>query len=272
MSEHLLQIEDLHLSFPNVNAINGISFHIDHNEVVGLIGESGCGKSLTAQSLLQLWPNGPHTRSGKVIYKGENLWSLSEKEMQKIRGKEISLILQDPSTSLNPTMRLGSQLTEGLRHHYKMGKEEAVHHALEWLRKVGIGDASNRMKQYPHELSGGMKQRIIIAMAMACKPSLLIADEPTTALDVTIQAQILELFKILRKEHRTSILLITHDLGVVARCCDRVLVMHKGQIIESAPVDLLFASPQHPYTKSLLRSKRSLTDGTDELYTGVTTF
>jgi oligopeptide transport system ATP-binding protein len=269
--KNLLKVENLRLSFHTqqgtVHALRGVNFHLNQNEIVGLIGESGCGKSLTAQSLLQLWPKGSISKSGQIIYEEKNLLDLSDKEMEKIRGNHFGMIFQDPNLSLNPTMKIGHQLTEGLRHHRNLSKNDSWKLAEGWLSKVGLQEAEHRMHQYPHELSGGMKQRVMIAMAMICHPSFLIADEPTTALDVTIQAQILELFKVLRKEHQTSILLITHDLGVVARCCDRVMVMLKGEIIETADVDQLFSSPQHPYTKALLKSKRSLTDGDEVLYT-----
>jgi ABC-type dipeptide/oligopeptide/nickel transport system ATPase component len=272
MSRPLLQVQNLSLSFQqqqgDVRGIDDVSFELQSNEVVGIIGESGSGKSLTAQSLLQLWPNSPHRRSGKIFYKGTDLLTLKQDAMQSIRGREIGMISQDPNSALNPTMKIGHQIIEGLIYHTRISKKEAWQLAQKGLEQVGIGDAAERMHQYPHELSGGMKQRIMIAMAMLCKPSLLIADEPTTALDVTIQAQVLELFKRLRQYSQTTLLLITHDLGVVARCCDRVLVMYKGQMIESATVDDLFAAPKHPYTQALLQSKRSLTDGHEELYIG----
>ncbi len=258
----LLEVNSLSLSIHSknglVNPLQGVGFHLNKNEIVGLIGESGCGKSLTAQSMLQLWPQGSIIKSGEIIFEGQNIINLSDKEMEKIRGNKIGMIFQDPNLTLNPTMKIGSQLTEGVRLHKRLPKSEAWKRAEEWLSKVGIRDPSQRMQQYPHQLSGGMKQRVMIAMAMICSPSILIADEPTTALDVTIQAQILELFKMLRDEHQTSILLITHDLGVVARCCDRVLVMHQGKIIESSSVEQLFAAPQTRHAQALLSAKRSL--------------
>ena len=257
----LLNLEDLRLSFPTGEVLKGVTFSVQPGEFVGLIGESGSGKSLTAQALLQLWPHSPHQHSGRLFFQGQDLFSLSEKAMQQIRGQTISMVFQDPHASLNPTMRIGEQMTESIRYHRHMRKPEAWQLATQWLTRVGMSEATLRLRQYPHELSGGMKQRVMIGMAMMSQPALLVADEPTTALDATIQAQILELFKQLRQDFGTAILLITHDLGVVARCCDRVLVMHRGNIIEDRLVHDLFTTPQHPYTQRLLEAKQRLTRG-----------
>ncbi len=260
----LLDVRSLCLSFAtsqgSIDALRGVNFCLYPGEIVGLIGESGCGKSLTAFSLLKLFPTNSHRLSGKVLFEEKDLLNASEKEMQTIRGQKIGLIFQDPSLSLNPTKRIGDQLIEGLVHHQHMSKQAALQMGIEWLQKVGISDALHRMRQYPHEMSGGMKQRIVIAMTLACRPSLVIADEPTTALDVTIQAQILELLKSLQKEQKMTILLITHDLGVAASCCDRLMVMYAGQIIESNSLSGLIQAPQHPYTQALLKAKQSLAE------------
>lgn len=262
MKAPLIDVCNLHLAFQTphgfIETLRGVNFCLYPGEIVGLIGESGSGKSLTAFSLLKLFPSSSHRLSGKVIFEESDLLNLSEKEMQGIRGKKIGLIFQDPALALNPTRRIGDQLAEGLIQHCRMNKQQALQVGIEWLNKVGIGDAQHRMRQYPHEMSGGMKQRIVIAMTLACHPSLVIADEPTTALDVTIQAQILELLKKLQREQQTTILLITHDLGVAANCCDRLMVMYAGQVIESGSLSMLLQSPQHPYTQALLKSKQSL--------------
>lgn len=259
----LLHVQQLKLVLPtpqgSLQALRDINFHLHAGESVGLIGESGCGKSLTAASILKLLPS-TATLSGKICFEGANLLNKKEKEMVQIRGQQISLIFQDPSSALNPTKRIGDQLIEGLIWHKQLARKEAIKQGIAWLKKVGLSDAEQRMQQYPHEISGGMKQRILIAMVLACEPKLLIADEPTTALDVTIQAQILELLKELQKEKKLAILLISHDLGVIARCCDRLLVMYAGQIIESGPIEQLLSSPKHPYTQALIRAKKSLTE------------
>ncbi|WP_068467347.1 ABC transporter ATP-binding protein [Candidatus Protochlamydia phocaeensis] len=268
MKMPLLEVRQLNLYFPtrrgSLQALRGVDFKLYPQEIVGLVGESGCGKSLTAQAILQLLPSASHTLQGHIFFEGNDLLLKAEKDMRRIRGKRISLIGQDPAASLNPTRRLGDQLIEGLMQHEKLSKQAALAQGIEWLEKVGIGDASYRMRQYPHEISGGMKQRILIGMALANRPSLILADEPTTALDVTIQAQVLELLKSARDEHKTSILFITHDLSTVAACCDRVLVMYAGQIVESGRVEDIFRSPQHPYTQALIQAKRSLTEAIDQ--------
>lgn len=258
MTDHkrpLLQVKDLRVSFRTpaglLQAVRGVSFHLDRREIVGLVGESGCGKSVTAQSILRLLPQ--QITSGKIILDGDDLSQKTEKEMESIRGNRIGMVFQDPMTSLNPTMRLGAQISEGLRRHRHLNREAARKAALELLEAVGIPNAEARLDQYPHNLSGGMRQRVIIAIALACRPALLIADEPTTALDVTIQAQILELMKTLNQQG-TSLLLITHDLGVVANTCHRVIIMYAGEVMETGSVDQIFYNPQHPYTTALLQA------------------
>ena len=237
-------------------AVDGVDFHIFENEVFGLVGESGCGKSVTALSILRLIPNPPGwIEAGEIIFRGKNLLDISYDAMHYIRGNDISMIFQEPMTALNPVFTIGFQLREAIQHHQDMSKEDANERAAEMLALVGIPDAKHRLKNYPHQFSGGMRQRAMIAMALAMHPALLIADEPTTALDVTIQAQILELMLKVREETGdASILLITHDLAVVAETCERVAVMYGGKIQEIAPVKDLFADPQHPYTRGLLRS------------------
>lgn len=258
MNDKLLTIENLELQFytrnGTVNALRDVNFHIEKGEIVGLVGESGCGKSATAQAIMQLLPKNDSRLSGKIISPEGNLVSKSEKEMQSIRGRKIAMIFQDPLSSLNPLMKIGFQLTEGMKLHLSLTNDEAKQKALKLLHDVGISDPHIRMQQYPFQLSGGMRQRIMIAMALACDPYLIIADEPTTALDVTIQAQILMLLKDIRKKLGTSILLITHDLGVVGDMCDRVMVMYGGKIVETADVHTLFTAPKHPYTQALLHS------------------
>lgn len=239
----------------SIQIVRGVSFGVNKGEIVGIVGESGCGKSVTSLSILQLLHDTPiEVEAGTVHFKGKNLLDLTEKEMRNIRGKDMAMIFQDPMTSLNPVLKIGKQLIQGIILHLNCSKEEARNRAIAMLESVGIPNAVNVMKQYPHQLSGGMRQRVMIAMAMSCKPELLIADEPTTALDVTIQAQILELMKQLREENNTTILLITHDLSVVAEICDRVIVMYAGTIVEEASVEELFESPRHPYTKGLIGS------------------
>lgn len=254
MSHPLLTVKDLHLNF----ALRGVDFQIHPGETVGLIGESGSGKSLTAFAMMRLLPPSAQILQGNIFFQGEDLFSLSDKSMRKIRGKEIGLIFQDPSLALNPTKKLGKQLTEGMQLHLRLTGKQAWQQGIEWLRKVGLSEPELRMNQYPHEISGGMKQRVAIAMNLACHPSLVIADEPTSALDVTIQAQILELLKTLQKEYNTALLLITHDLGVAAQCCDRLLVMHAGQIVESGTTAQILHAPTHPYTQALIQARQSL--------------
>ena len=255
--KELLQVRNLHVKFRSLggclHAVRGINFSLFEGETLGIVGESGCGKSATAKALMRLNPRHTSELEGEVSYCGNNLLTYSESKMQAVRGKEIGMIFQDPMTSLNPTSKVGWQIMEGyLRHFPKTPLKEARRIALDTMHKVGIPHPEERFEAYPHTLSGGMRQRAMIALALACQPKILLADEPTTALDVTIQAQILDLLQEIQKETKTSILLITHDMSVVAKMCDRVIVMYAGQIIECAPVDQIFASPQHPYTERLL--------------------
>lgn len=255
----LLEVKDLRVSFETyageVQAVRGVSFDLDEGETLAIVGESGCGKSVTSQSLMRLVPTPPgRYKSGEVLFKGNDLLKLKERDMQAIRGAQISMIFQDPMTSLNPTMTIGRQISEGLMKHQNLSKSAAKSRALELLKQVGIPNADARMKQYPHHFSGGMRQRVMIAMALACEPNILIADEPTTALDVTIQAQIIGLMKELQRKTGTSIILITHDLGVVANLAQRLAVMYSGQIVEMGTVDEIFYKPKHPYTWGLLTS------------------
>jgi oligopeptide transport system ATP-binding protein len=257
--ETILEVKDLHISFHTyageVKAVRGVNFEVKKGESVAIVGESGCGKSVTAQSIMQLLPKpAAHYKEGSILFNGQDLLTKTEKEMQRIRGNEIGMIFQDPMTSLNPTMKVGKQIAENLIKHQHLSKAQAKERAIEMLRLVGIPQPDKRADQYPHEFSGGMRQRGMIAVALACQPKLLIADEPTTALDVTIQAQILNLMKELQRKTGTSIIMITHDLGVVAEMCDRVVVMYAGQVIESGTVDDIFYRPQHPYTRGLLKS------------------
>jgi oligopeptide transport system ATP-binding protein len=257
--ENLLEVRDLHVNFDTyggeVKAVRGVSFNVRKGECVAIVGESGCGKSVTAQTLMKLIPMPPgKIVKGSIMFDGKDIVKLTEREMQRVRGWEIGMIFQDPMTSLNPTMTIGKQIAEGLIKHQGMTKAEARKRALEMLEHVGIPHPEERLDAYPHQFSGGMRQRAMIAIALACNPKLLIADEPTTALDVTIQAQILEVMKKLKKEFGTSIILITHDLGVVAGMADRVVVMYAGQVVEQGTVDDIFYRPQHPYTWGLLRS------------------
>src|SRR5688500_16180780 len=255
----LLDVRNLNTTFRTnaglVRAVDGVSWDIKEGETVALVGESGCGKSVSALSVMRLVaePAG-RVESGEVIYKGRDLLKLSEEEMRRVRGREIGMIFQEPMTSLNPVLSIGRQLTEGLEIHLKMSQPEARSRAVELLGMVGIPDPARRLAQYPHHFSGGMRQRMMIAMALACNPSLILADEPTTALDVTIQAQILELMRDLAQRLGVAMLIITHNLGVVARYADRVNVMYAGRIIEQASAAELYANPRHPYTLGLLRS------------------
>ena len=260
MVDHpLLQVQHLQVSFKTylgrVQAVRDVSFEVERGETVAIVGESGCGKTVTAQAIMGLIPSPPGSISGgEILLDGEDLLKKSKKEMRQIRGKEIGMIFQDPQTSLNPTMRIGKQITEGLRKHHKLSASAAREKALELLHWVKIPYPDKRFDQYPHEFSGGMRQRVMIAIAIACGPKLLIADEPTTALDVTIQAQILELMKSIQAKIKTSIILITHDLGIVATICDRVIVMYGGKVVETGSVEQIYSSPAHPYTQGLLRS------------------
>ncbi|MBU5314072.1 ABC transporter ATP-binding protein [Tissierella carlieri] len=258
MKEPLLSLKDLKVSFFNnsgeVKVIRGVSFNLEKGEVLGVVGESGSGKSVTSMSIIKLLKGTGKITNGEIVYKGENLVGKTEKEMMKIRGNDIAMIFQDPMTSLNPVFTVGTQISDVIRRHQGLSKIEAKNKAIEMLRMVGIPSPEERYNNYPHEFSGGMRQRAIIAMALSCEPELLIADEPTTALDVTIQAQILELLMELKEKMDTSIILITHDLGVVANTCNRVIVMYGGLIMEEGTVDDIFYNPMHPYTKGLLQS------------------
>ncbi|MCI0486749.1 MAG: ABC transporter ATP-binding protein [Blastocatellia bacterium] len=261
----MLDIEDLRVYFHTedgiVKAVDGVSFQIASGETLGLVGESGCGKSVTAFSILRLLPSPPaQYAGGQVRFRGENLLALNEAEMRRVRGNQISMVFQEPMSSLNPIMAVGRQITEAILQHQKKTRREARDLAIEMLRRVGIPSPETRFNDYPHQLSGGMKQRAMIAMALVCRPLLLIADEPTTALDVTIQAQILDLLSELQREFDMSVLLITHDLGVVAETCDRVAVMYAGKIVDYAPVLELFEQPKHPYTIGLFESLPTLTE------------
>jgi len=265
----LLRVQDLKTHFHTrdgvVRAVDGVSFDVMPGETLAIVGESGCGKSVTAMSILRLLPMPPaRIAGGRIEFEGRNLLELSEPEMRKVRGNAISMIFQEPMTSLNPVLTIGRQISEALVLHRGMTEKAALVRAAEMLRKVRIPEAERRLAQYPHELSGGMRQRVMIAMALACGPRLLIADEPTTALDVTIQAQILELMHELRDETGASVILITHDLGVVAEIAHRVVVMYAGRKVEEAPIGELFAAPRHPYTRGLLGSMPHLGDSVNE--------
>ena len=269
MSETILSIENLRIHFETfageVQAIRGVNLKLEKGETLALVGESGSGKSVTAKSVMKLLSNNAVVKEGSITFKGENILDKSERDMQSIRGKKIAMVFQDPMTSLDPTMKIGKQITEVIIKHEKASKEEADKRAEELLELVGIPNAKERMKQYPHQFSGGQRQRIVIAIALACNPDVLIADEPTTALDVTIQAQILELLKELQQQFQMAIIFITHDLGVVANVADRVAVMYAGKVVEVGTVDEVFYNPQHPYTWGLLRSMPTLHTG-DTLY------
>ncbi len=263
-----IEVKDLQVSIQSqgqtIQAVRNVSFTLYEGERLGIVGESGCGKTILMKSLLQLLPSTATIDSGEIWYQGNNLVTLTEKELQGIRGKEIGMIFQDPMTSLNPTLKIGYQIAEGLLRHFPLiTKKEAEARALELLCQVGISEPKLRMQQYPHLLSGGIRQRAVIALALASKPSILIADEPTTALDVTVQAQILDL---LQQLQQSSTLLITHDLSIVASFCDRVIVMYAGQIVEEATVSELFANPQHPYTQRLLQSIPRIDGKGDKLH------
>lgn len=264
---HLLEVTDLTTVFTgdygkNIS-VDHVSFHIDPGEVVCIVGESGCGKSVTSLSIMGLLGKGGAVIDGSVLFDDKNLLAMTEKEFDQIRGNQISMIFQDPLTSLNPVFTVGSQITESIRVHLHLPKDEARKRAVGLLEKVGMPDPQGVMKKYPHTLSGGMRQRAMIAMALCCNPRLLIADEPTTALDVTIQAQIMALLKKLQEETGMSMILITHDIGLVANMADRVLVMYAGQIIEQAKASELFKSPRHPYTRALLETVPTIRDDAD---------
>src|SRR5215218_1894985 len=253
---HLLEVNQLQTHFPTraglVRAVDGVSFYLDRGELLGLVGESGCGKSMTALSIMRLIAPPGKIVAGEILFDGKDLLKLSDAEMREMRGDDIAMIFQDPMTSLNPVFTVGEQISEALRLHRKLSKKEARQATIEAMREVAIPDPSRRVYDYPHQLSGGMRQRVMIAMALACNPKLLIADEPTTALDVTIQAQVLDLLMDLRDELGMAIIVITHNMGVIAEVADRVLVMYAGRIVEQSPVANLFDAPQHPYTKGLL--------------------
>lgn len=269
--EKILEVKNLHISFETfsgeVQAIRGVDFDLYKGETLAIVGESGSGKSVTTKAIMRLLPeSNSKIKDGKILLENKDLTKLSDKAMQKIRGKDISMIFQDPMTSLNPTMKIGKQIMEPIIKHQKKNKTEAKKRALEILKLVGIPNPEVRINQYPHQFSGGMRQRVVIAIALACNPKVLIADEPTTALDVTIQAQILELMKELQKKIDTSIIFITHDLGVVANVADRVAVMYGGKIVEVGTVDEVFYNPQHPYTWGLISSMPTLDTADEELY------
>jgi oligopeptide/dipeptide ABC transporter ATP-binding protein len=260
----LLEVTDLRTHFPTragvVRSVDGVSFSVGEGELLGLVGESGCGKSITALSIMRLISPPGKIVSGSIKFKGEELTTASNERLREIRGNDIAMIFQDPMTSLNPVFTVGEQIAEALRLHRKLDRKAAWAAAIDAMREVSIPSPERRVDDYPHQLSGGMRQRVMIAMALACDPELLIADEPTTALDVTIQAQILELLDELRRSRKLAVLLITHDLGVVAEVADRVCVMYTGKIVEESDVDEIFAHPKHPYTQGLLRSVPKLTE------------
>lgn len=257
-SKYILQVKDLHTSFftenGEVKAVNGISFNLEAGKTLGIVGESGSGKSVTAYSIMQILASAGKITGGEVLYKGEDITKWNEKKMEKFRGEKISIIFQDPMTSLNPVFTVGYQLVEAVMLHTDKTRKEAEARAVEMLTLVGVNEPESRIKQYPHELSGGMRQRVMIAMALCCEPDILIADEPTTALDVTIQAQILELMQDLQKKLGMAIIMVTHDLGVIASMCDEIMVMYGGRVCERGVADDIFYRPAHSYTKGLLRS------------------
>ena len=258
MSEPLLQVKNLHTSFAvssgEVRAVNGVSFNLDRGKVLGIVGESGSGKSVTAYSIMRILVEPGRITEGQILFNGDDIVKYSKRQMREFRGSRISIIFQDPMTSLNPVYTVGNQLREAILLHTNRTHKQAQERALEMLELVGVNQPDKRLKQYPHELSGGMRQRVMIAMALACEPDILIADEPTTALDVTIQAQILELMQSLQKKLGMAIIMITHDLGVIADMCDEIIVMYAGSVCERGTVDEIFYNPRHEYTKGLLRS------------------
>ena len=266
---NILTVNHLDVSFKTyngeANVLRGVHFSLGKGETLAIVGESGSGKSVTAKAIMQLLPKqNSKVNSGEVLFNGKNLLTYNEREMRKIRGSDISMVFQDPMTSLNPTMTIGKQIMEGLLEHQSLTKKQAYEKAIELIEMVGIPSAASRMKEYPHQFSGGMRQRVVVAMAIACNPKILIADEPTTALDVTIQAQILELMNDLQRKLETSIIIITHDLGVVANMAQRVAVMYAGRVIEIGTVDEIFYEPKHPYTWGLLSSMPKLHADTHE--------
>lgn len=271
MSEEILEVDSVVTQFETeegtVEAVNGISFSLSENETLGIVGESGSGKSVTALTIMQLIESPGQMVSGDVYYRGESLSEKSEKELQAIRGEDIAMIFQDPMTSLNPVFTIGFQIQRVIRTHSDASKPEAKEQTIELLDQVGIPDPEERLDDYPHQFSGGMRQRVLIAMAISRQPDILIADEPTTALDVTIEAQIFNLLDDISEEYGMSVILITHDLGVVAGACDRIAVMYGGRMVEKASTDALFDRPRHPYTRGLLRSIPRLGSGVDELDT-----
>ena len=267
----LLRVTDLHTEFPTddglVKAVDGVSFSVDEGETLAIVGESGCGKSVTAFSVMRLLQPPGRIASGSIMFRGRDLTKITDAEMRQLRGNEISMIFQEPMTSLNPVYTVGDQIAETLLIHQDISKKDALDQTIDMLRRVGISLPERRVYEYPHQMSGGMRQRVMIAMALACKPKLLIADEPTTALDVTIQAQILELMKELKDQYGMSILFITHDLGVVAEMAQRVVVMYAGQVVEEADVKTLYRRPYHPYTEGLLESIPRLDQPSGRLHT-----
>ena len=269
MSQHLLQVKNLHTVFPiesgEVKAVNGITFNLERGKVLGIVGESGSGKSVTAYSILRILEHPGKISQGEILFEGTDITRLQKNQMRQIRGAKISIIFQDPMTSLNPVYTVGNQLTEAIRLHTKRDRRQAKVRALEMLELVGVNEPSKRLKQYPYQLSGGMRQRVMIAMALACEPDILIADEPTTALDVTIQAQILELMRELKDKLGMAIIMITHDLGVIAEMCDEINVMYAGRICERGTADEIFYNPKHEYTKGLLRSIPKMTSSRERL-------
>ena len=258
MSEHLLSVVDLNTSFKTergeVMAVNGVSFNLDEGKILGIVGESGSGKSVTAYSIMQILEKNGSIKKGQILYKGQDITKYSEKQMRDFRGKCCSIIFQDPMTSLNPVFTIGNQLKEAIELHTERRGKEAMARAIEMLTLVGVNEPEKRVKQYPYELSGGMRPRVMIAMALACEPDILIADEPTTALDVTIQAQILELMQSLQKKLGMAIIMVTHDLGVIADMCDEIIVMYGGRVCERGTAEDIFYRPSHEYTKGLLKS------------------
>ena len=262
LGEPILQVKNLHVSFHTlegtVNAVRGVTFTLKRGETLALVGESGSGKSVSMKAINRVLPGNAFFDSGEIIYEGKNLLTLSEQDMEKIRGRKIAMIFQDPMTSLNPTMNVGRQIAESILIHEKISEEEAIQQAIELMGLVGIRNPQESWKNYPHQFSGGMRQRVMIALSLACKPDILIADEPTTALDVTIQSQILDLIEDLKKKLNMSVIFITHDLGVVADICDRVNVMYGGLIIEKGGINDIFDNPKHPYTWGLLDSVPSV--------------
>ena len=269
MTETLLEVKNLVTSFRtsegSLQAVKDVSFHVDKGETLCIVGESGCGKSITSLSVMRLLPSNGSIESGEILLNDEALQNLSAEQMRRLRGNRMSMIFQEPMTALNPVLTIGYQLREPLLLHHKVSKSEATRQGIELLTQVGIPDPAKRLNQYPHELSGGMRQRVMIAMALACHPSLLIADEPTTALDVTIQAQILDLINDLKEKLDMGVLMITHDMGVVAEVADRVMVMYAGKKIEEGPVEEIFENPKHPYTIGLLNSVPNVDDPEFEL-------